>query len=170
MKTAKVTVTDYDPSWPTAFEKIRKPLADLLGPLAVRIEHVGSTSVPGLAAKPIIDLDVVIANASDFPAVCGKLGSIGYIHEGNLGIEGREAFRYESKPGLMKHHLYVCPADSPELHRHLTFRDYLRSHPPAAAEYGTVKLEAARKFPHSIDDYIQYKSSCIERLYSQCGL
>jgi GrpB-like predicted nucleotidyltransferase (UPF0157 family) len=98
------------------------------------------------------------------------LESIGYIHEGDLGIQNREAFRYSGKPHLMMHHLYVCPRDSRELHRHITFRNFLRGNPEAAKEYGRVKEEAARMFPEDIDRYMAYKSACIGKMYQQCGL
>ena len=170
MKTKQVIVTPYDPAWVLAFNAIRAELAAALGDLALRIEHVGSTSVPGLAAKPIIDIDVVIADGAALPAVIDALAAIGYIHEGDLGIPDREAFRYDTKPHLQMHHLYVCPADSAELHRHLSFRDFLRSHPDAAQRYGTVKQQAAALYPTDIDQYIAYKSECIADLYRQCGL
>lgn len=99
-----------------------------------------------------------------------KLASLGYIHEGNLGIKDREAFDYKGDTDLPKHHLYVCPEFSAELHRHLAFRDYLRNNPDAILKYSKVKEEGARLFPDSIDDYIAYKSSFIEDIYNKCGL
>ena len=170
MQTAKVIVLPYDKAWKSAFESIKQELQLALGDLALSVEHVGSTSVEGLSAKPCIDLDVVIRDASVLEEVICKLTAIGYEHEGDLGIPGREAFRYANKPHLMHHHLYVCPQDSAELHRHLVFRDYLRSHPEAVAQYGAVKETAARLYPNDIDGYIRCKAPCIEELYGQCGL
>lgn len=170
MKTKKVIVTPYDPRWPADFEVIRWELADVLGGLALRIEHVGSTSVPGLSAKPIIDLDVVIESYEVFPQTVDALSRAGYIHEGDLGIPEREAFCYKGKPHLLRHHLYVCPASSRELHRHITFRDYLRTHPDVAERYSEAKEIAARLHPYDIDGYIRCKSPCIEAIYAQCGL
>lgn len=88
-----------------------------------------------------------------------------YWNIGRIGIEGREAFAYEGKEYLQTHHLYVCPADSTELKRHLAFRDYLRSHPDAKEKYANVKLEAAKRYPDDIDKYIEYKSPVIEEIY-----
>lgn len=170
MITKKVIVTPYDSQWPHDFEAIRRELADALGDLAIRIEHVGSTSVPGLSAKPIIDIDVVISDYGVFPEVAEKLARSGYEHEGDLGIPEREAFRYENKSHLQKHHLYVCPKSSRELHRHVTFRDYLRTHPDAVKRYSEAKETAARLYSDSIDDYIRSKSPCIEAIYKECGL
>lgn len=127
MKTKHVVVLPYDEKWKQDFEDIKNELMKVLATFVNAIEHVGSTSVEGLAAKPIIDIDVVV-KPNDVKRAIAALESIGYLHEGDLGIEGREAFSYEEKEHLQTHHLYVCPEDSAELKRHLAFRDYLRSH------------------------------------------
>ena len=170
MRTTHVTVLPYDSSWGTAFEEIKKEIESAIGDLVIGIEHVGSTSVEGLSAKPIIDLDVVIKDYSVFDAIVSRLETIGYIHEGDLGIKDREAFKYLDKPHLQKHHLYVCPQYSKELLRHVTFRDYLRSNREAVQKYSAVKEAAAKLFPDDIGKYMEYKSCCIEELYAQCGL
>jgi GrpB-like predicted nucleotidyltransferase (UPF0157 family) len=170
MRTRKVIVLPYDPAWKDAFFPIQQELEQALGELALAVEHVGSTSVEGLSAKPCIDIDVVIRDYECFDRVVQRLAHIGYFHEGNLGIPDREAFGYRDKPHLMPHHLYVCPQNSRELHRHLTFRDFLRKNPEAAQVYSQVKEEAARLFPEDIDGYMAHKCPCIERLYRQCGL
>ena len=170
MRTSKVTVLPYDAAWADDFEKIKCEIVGALGDLAEGVEHVGSTAVFGLSAKPCIDIDVVIADYSTFDAVMAALSDLGYFHEGDLGIAGREAFGYTDKPHLKKHHLYVCPRDSEELHRHITFRDFLRVNPDVAEEYGRVKTEAARLYPDDIDGYIAHKSPIIEKIYRRCGL
>ena len=170
MITKHVVVLPYDEKWPADFRIIRAELIPALGPLAIAIEHVGSTSVPGLAAKPIIDLDVVIRDDTILEEVASALAKIGYRHEGDLGIAGREAFRYEGKDHLRKHHLYVCPQDSPELKRHVAFRDYLRSHPAAVREYSRIKEEAAALFPFDIDRYMEYKAPFIGKIYQEIGI
>ena len=165
MRTKHVVVLPYDKKWKRNFMEIKNELAQALGELAISIEHVGSTSVEGLAAKPIIDIDVVVKkeNIND---VVSALNSIGYIHEGDLGIPGREAFAYEGKEHLQQHHLYVCHEESLELKRHLAFRDYLRVHQEAVDEYGKIKMEAASLYPEDIDKYIEYKAPVIEKIYS----
>ena len=170
MKTAKVTVLPYDKNWKTDFEAIKREVESALGDLIIGIAHVGSTSVEGMSAKPCIDLDVIIPDRTVLDAVIQKLASIGYFHEGNLGIPDREAFGYTDKPHLQKHHLYVCPQHSAELHRHITFRDFLRKDPAAVQKYSAVKEKAAQLFPDDIDRYMAYKSPCIEELYKLCGL
>ena len=170
MKTRKVTVLPYDAAWASAFEDIKKELENALDDLIIGVEHIGSTSVVGMSAKPCIDIDIVIKDYSVFNIVVERLAAIGYIHEGDLGIKDREAFKYSNKPHLMTHHLYVCPQSSDELHRHITFRDFLRSNANAVKKYSAVKETAAKLFPYDIDKYINYKSPCIEELYRQCGL
>jgi GrpB-like predicted nucleotidyltransferase (UPF0157 family) len=118
-------IQDYDSSWPHAFSKLATGVKAALGSLIVTVEHIGSTAVPGLAAKPIIDLDVVLASPVDLPEAIRRLSSIGYVHEGDLGIPGREAFR--SPLGEVRHHLYVLTVGANELRRHLAFRDALRA-------------------------------------------
>ena len=170
MNTRRVVVLPYDGAWRDDFLKIKAELQAALGGLALVIEHVGSTSVPGLSAKPIIDIDVVIAGAALLSDVIAALRGIGYRHEGDLGIAGREAFDYEGKPHLRRHHLYVCPRDSAELKRHIAFRDYLRAHPEAVRAYSRIKEEGAALYPNDIDGYIEHKSPLIERIYREIGL
>ena len=170
MRTTRVTVVPYDATWKTAFDDIKAEIESVAGDLILGIEHIGSTSVEGLSAKPCIDIDVIIPDYTVFDAVVKKLETLGYYHEGNLGIPDREAFGYTQKPHLFKHHLYVCPRDSEELHRHITFRDFLRADPQAVQRYSAVKEQAALLFPEDIDGYMRYKAPCIGELYELCGL
>ena len=170
MRTRKVVVLPYDVAWQSAFEKIKGEIEEAIGDLIIGIEHVGSTSVEGMSAKPCIDIDVIIKDYTVFATVVESLRGIGYIHEGDLGIKDREAFKYANKPHLMTHHLYVCPRDSEELHRHIVFRDFLRKNPEAVKEYSMVKEKAAALFPDEIEQYIAFKAPCIEELYKECGL
>ncbi len=170
MVTKHVAVQAYDEAWEQNFSDIKAEIQDALGELVVSIEHVGSTSVQGLSAKPIIDIDIVIKDYSLFDDVVSRLSDIGYQHEGDLGISGREAFKYDRKDHLQNHHLYVCPQDSTELKRHIAFRDFLRSHPEAVSEYSRIKEEGAVLYPYDIDKYIEYKSPFVERIYREIGI
>ena len=170
MVTKHVVVLPYDEQWKQDFLNIKAELTGALGQLALRIEHVGSTSVQGLSAKPIIDIDVVIKDYTLLGEVVCALEKIGYRHEGNLGIVGREAFKYDGKEHLRKHHLYVCPEDSPELKRHITFREYLQTHPDAMREYSRIKEEGAKLYPYDIEGYIEHKSTFIEKIYAEIGI
>ncbi|MBU3128612.1 GrpB family protein [Clostridium tagluense] len=150
MKTKRVIVVPYDSRWNNEFQKIKLYLEKALENSIVAIEHVGSTSIEGLSAKPIIDIDVK-----------SRLKNSGYYHEGDLGIKNREAFGYSEKHEFMTHHLYVCPRDSEELKRHIAFRNYLRTHKEDREKYSVIKLQAAIKYPTDIDSYIETKSPCI---------
>ena len=170
MVTKHVVVLPYDERWKQDFQAIKNEIQDALGQLALAIEHVGSTSVKGLSAKPIIDIDVIIEDSSLLGSIISSLAAIGYHHEGDLGIAGREAFKYEGKDHLQKHHLYVCPKDSVELKRQIAFRNYLRSHPEAVREYSQIKEEGARIYPNDIEKYIEHKTSFIEKIYTEIGV
>jgi GrpB-like predicted nucleotidyltransferase (UPF0157 family) len=162
-----IVVVDYDPRWREAFERVRSTVWPIVSDIALGIEHVGSTSVPGLAAKPIIDVSIVVRAESEVPTVIERLSTLGYVHQGNLGVEGREAFR--SPEGLPAHHLYLCPRDSPGLANHLAVRDYLRMHPNTAEEYGELKKALAKQFPHDIDGYVDGKTDMLLRILRAAG-
>lgn len=170
MKSKGVIVVPYRAQWIEEFKRIKDYLSNSLEDCTLGIEHVGSTSVEGLAAKPVIDLDVIIEDRKKFETVKNRLESLGYFHQGDQGIADREAFRYDGKSEFMAHHLYVCPKDSEELKRHLVFRDHLRSHKEDRERYSAVKMEAAEKFPWDREQYMAYKSAVIEEIYRKCGL
>lgn len=157
-----IEVVDYDATWATRFREVRERIWPALEGLAIGIEHVGSTSVPGLAAKPVIDIDVVISSRGRFPAVREALHTLGYLHRGNLGIPGREAFH--RPPETYPHHLYVCSVDTPNLHDHLVLRDTLRQRPDLRDRYAAIKRQMAALHPHDIDSYIEGKGPLIEEV------
>ncbi|MBN2534584.1 MAG: GrpB family protein [Spirochaetales bacterium] len=155
----KVVIVEYNKEWMNWFNIIKDRLLKVLAGYIFSIEHVGSTSVPGLAAKPVIDIDVVIEN-KDFSIVKNRLSFLHYRHEGNLGIPGREAFKITDekiKQALPIHQLYVCDRNCNELKRHIAFRDFLKNHPGYKIKYAEIKKEAAKRYPYDIDAYIEYK-------------
>jgi GrpB-like predicted nucleotidyltransferase (UPF0157 family) len=160
-----IIVVDYDPNWPVIFECLRGRIADALGDVAAAIEHVGSTAVPDLAAKPIIDIDVVLASETRLPAAIARLARLGYSHRGDLGIPGREAFRAPANDP--PHHLYVCPPCSAEFLRHTAFRDYLRAHPEDARVYGDLKIALSERFRDDRTGYMNAKAEFVEDLTSR---
>jgi GrpB-like predicted nucleotidyltransferase (UPF0157 family) len=158
-------IVDYDPAWPPLFRKLANRALTAVGDVAVGAEHVGSTAVPGLAAKPIIDLDLVLRSTADIPIAIARLAPLGYVHEGDLGIPGREAFRWP--PSEPRHHLYALPADCPELRRHLAFREYLCTHPDAASAYGDLKRAAAQRYPGDRAAYMEAKEALIRAILAR---
>jgi GrpB-like predicted nucleotidyltransferase (UPF0157 family) len=160
-----VIVLDYDPGWPGLFQSLRRRIADALGDMAAVIEHIGSTAVPGLAAKPIIDIDVLSASETMLPAAIERLSSLGYVHRGNLGIPEREAFLAPANDP--PHHLYVCPPCSAEFRRHVAFRDYLRAHPKDAKIYSDLKIALAERFREDRSAYTAAKGEFVAELTSR---
>jgi GrpB-like predicted nucleotidyltransferase (UPF0157 family)/ubiquinone/menaquinone biosynthesis C-methylase UbiE len=134
-----LVILPYDPNWKTEFERIRDFLMDHIGDLIIKIEHIGSTSVPGLCAKPIIDLVAVIESYDVFPQIVSRLEKIGFQHEGDKGIKEREAFRRIIPDDFMDYHFYVCPKNSKEYLKQTRFRNALIKNPQIAEEYGKLK-------------------------------
>jgi len=165
-----IIVVPHDENWKHEFGKLKDEISPLLEDLIISIEHVGSTAVRGLYAKPIIDMNVIIDDFSILPIVIQRLSQINYTHVGDLGIIDREAFKYTDKPHLMEHHLYVCSKNSLEHKRQIAFRDYLRLNPDDCEKYSRIKIEMAKKFPHDIDNYISGKQSVILEIYEKCGI
>jgi GrpB-like predicted nucleotidyltransferase (UPF0157 family) len=157
-----IIVVDYNPNWPVVFETLRVEIAGALGDLPLTIEHVGSTAVPGLAAKPVIDIDVLLRSAPDLSVCIERLAGIGYEHRGDLGVPEREAFA--TPPGRPAHHLYVCPPESREFRRHVALRDYLRAHPADASAYGELKRSLAIRYRDERAAYGDSKREFIESL------
>jgi GrpB-like predicted nucleotidyltransferase (UPF0157 family) len=168
MDSRTVVVVDYDEDWPQQFEKLRARVWPVVVDVAVRIEHVGSTSVPGLAAKPIIDMTVVVAGRGDVPLAIERLTTLGYCHRGNLGIEDREAF--DHAVDLPRHNLYVCPEGSIGLVNQLAVREYLRAQPDAARQYGELKKRLASHFHNDIESYVFGKTDLILDVLRRAGL
>jgi len=155
-----VIIVDYDPRWPDVFHELSTRVSDVLEDVALTVAHVGSTSVVGLAAKPIIDMDVVVRCEADVARAIELLARLGYNHIGNQGIPGREAFSTPS--GLPDHHLYICVESSEEYRRHIAFRDYLRDNLDALTEYAALKRALAERYRDDREAYTEGKSEYIE--------
>ncbi|MBB6431160.1 GrpB family protein [Algisphaera agarilytica] len=165
---SRIEVVPYDPDWPSVFQRLHDSMWPALAPHALRIEHVGSTSVPGLAAKPIIDMTIVVPSVDELERVIEALAGLGYEHRGDLGVVGREAFR--SPEGLPVHHLYACIEGALALRNHVAVRDHLRAHPEAARQYGELKLALAEEHPNDIDAYVAGKTQMLLWILDAAGL
>jgi GrpB-like predicted nucleotidyltransferase (UPF0157 family) len=162
-----VVVVDYDEAWPNQFDALAERIWPAVRDVAHSIEHIGSTSVPGLAAKPIIDMSIVVPSSTNIPVVIGRLGALGYRHRGNLGIEGREVF--QQPPDLPRHHLYACPAGTIGLLNPLALRDYLRANADSARRYGALKKRLAEEYADDVDGYTVAKTDFILNILKQVG-
>lgn len=159
-----IVVRDYDPEWPEAFERERVALADVLGPLVTAIEHVGSTAVPGLAAKPIIDLLVGVRSLADVRSgAVQPLHSLGYAYvpEYAAWLPGELFFR-KAVHGPWTHHAHVMEPANPRWRDLLLFRDHLRRDPDVARAYGELKKRLARKFGEDIAAFREAKGPFVQ--------
>ncbi len=140
----------YTSKWIKDFNDLKTEIDKGLHGLEYSIEHVGSTSVPNLDSKPIIDIDIIYLNQMDFEEIKSGLEKIGYYHNGKQGIEDREVFKRNGKMNseildTIKHHLYVCPVDSKALERHILSRNFLRKNDWARIKYQQMKYELSEK-------------------------
>lgn len=173
----KITIEPYDEAWAKGFAELEVFFREKIGTMILGIHHVGSTSVPGLPAKPIIDLDLVIDSRDEFPQIKSLLEKLGYNHVGDFGIEEREAFRvkgpdvpYADPPRTWPlHYVYVCTKDNIALRNHLCFRDYLRANPGKAQEYAALKKKLASQHSYDIDAYVEGKSAFVTNVLRLSG-
>ncbi|ATL25635.1 GrpB family protein [Streptomyces formicae] len=166
--TDKIVISDYDPQWPERFEDLRQRPAPCVAHLAVSIEHVGSTAVPGCAAKPIIDLDIVVSEEAVMPELISLLAGQGYQYEGDLGIDGRAAF--QAPPATPGHHLYGVVAGSKPHLDHVLLRDCLRQRPDEVRCYSALKVALAQRCPAGREGRAAYsaaKSTLVEELVAK---
>ena len=166
-RTEVVNIVTYNPLWKAEFEKIRSALNALAGDLVLGIEHVGSTAVEGMAAKPIIDIDVVMESYEVFPMIQHRLEQAGYTHLGTLGVEGREVFDGGQDPGWMPCHLYVCSQDGKAYLEHIALRNYLRQNAEARQAYARLKENLAERYHQDVDAYCENKTAFIQQILNQ---
>jgi len=145
--------------WHQLFAEEEAQLRNAIGAQVVAIEHVGSTALCGLSAKPIIDIAVAVRQIADAEKCVTQLEDIGYKSRGELGIPGRQYF---TKGDPRTHHLHMVELGSDLWRSHLLFRDYLRQHPEVAKEYENLKMELARKYTENREAYTEGKAAFIE--------
>ena len=160
--TREIRVVPYDPAWPRWFEQLRERIWPAVADIALRIEHIGSTSVPGLAAKPIIDLDIVVPSPEQVGRAIERLGQAGYRWRGDLGVPGRESFKLlQPEPGLPDHHLYLVVEDSKPHVDHWLLRDVLRTDADLRREYAALKRRNADLAGDDMDVYVEAKAAFV---------
>ena len=154
-----VVLVAPDPTWPARFADVRSQIALALGAVALRIDHIGSTAIPDLVAKPIIDVQVSVADLEDEAGYAPGLAALGWP------IRLREAeqrFFREPGPHGRTTHIHVCPAGSTWERRHILFRDFLRTHPDRTRAYGELKLALAERYRHDRPSYTEAKGPFID--------
>jgi GrpB-like predicted nucleotidyltransferase (UPF0157 family) len=159
--TRLIEVVPYDPHWPARFQEEADELAAIFGEDVVEIHHIGSTAIPGIHAKPIIDVLVEVQDIGGIDALNYAMIERGYLPKGEFGIHGRRFFIKGTEEDRT-HHIHMFQTGNPEFERHLAFRDYLRAHPEEAEAYSRLKQELARRFPHDADSYMDGKNDWIK--------
>jgi GrpB-like predicted nucleotidyltransferase (UPF0157 family) len=163
---SKLEIVPYDPGWPAAFEAEAIRLRTALGTLALRIDHHGSTSIPGLGAKPIIDIQVSVAALQPISAYSGRLQAIEYVHVPHPD-DSFCPFFHRPPQWPHTHHVHLVEAGSAEERRTLAFRDYLRDHAATAREYEHLKQDLASQFVATILNRV--KRTPVQRQTSSSG-
>jgi GrpB-like predicted nucleotidyltransferase (UPF0157 family) len=161
----RVTVREWDESYQVEFGEEAMKIREIFGNEVLGVFHIGSTAVPGLKSKPIIDILVVVQDINRVDDFIGGMESIGYTSMGEYGIQGRRYFHKGQEDHT--HHVHIFEARNDHIERHIAFRDYLRSHPEVAEKYGNLKLKLADRYPEDIDSYQAGKNSIIGEIQSE---
>jgi GrpB-like predicted nucleotidyltransferase (UPF0157 family) len=163
---SRVEVVPHSPGWAAEFRAEAQRLRDALGDEVVAVHHVGSTAIPGISAKPIIDILLAVREVERLDDLGPEMSGLGYEARGEFGIPGRRFFVKHAGP-RRTHHIHAFAAGSPELERHLAFRDYMISHPENARAYGRLKEGLAQEFPTDIEAYMDGKDAFIKEMESE---
>jgi GrpB-like predicted nucleotidyltransferase (UPF0157 family) len=169
MSERRVEIVEYNPEWTRLYEEERELIQKVIGRVAVAIEHIGSTAVPGLGAKPTIDIMVAVPRISDAEKCMEPLSSIGYEYqpEQEASMPERRFFRKGQPLKEQHYHLHMIEKKSDFWKQHLLFRDYLRTHPKTAQQYYKLKKELASKYGSNREGYTEAKTSFIESIVAK---
>ena len=166
-----VQVDEYNPEWPKQFQQIKSDLERILESVPyISIEHVGSTSVPGLAAKPVIDIDIIVTQDHLQQTIDAFTIEGSYFYRGDLGIANRYSFKHNDESVLPKRNIYVCIDGSLSLRVHLAVRDICRKNAEVRQKYGQTKLELSTREWESVDEYASAKTEVIQWVLSRADL
>lgn len=160
----KVEVVPHNPRWRNAFEAEAKHIGAALGENVAAVHHIGSTAIPDIYAKPVIDLLVEVRDITKVDEQSSVMKSLGYEVMGEFGIPGRRYFRKETPEGVRTHQIHTFENGSAQVKRHLAFRDYLIAHPEDAGKYSELKRKLAEHHPQSMDDYMDGKDGFIKEM------
>lgn len=155
----QVEIVAYDPGWPRHFEEAEARLRALLGTVVAAVDHIGSTAITNMSAKPVIDIDVTLTNQADIPEASRRLVEAGFEPRGNRYNDDVWAFLLKGATPQLR--VYLCPTGNRTHERRLAFRDYLRHHPAAAEAYAVLKRQLAVRFAYDGDRYTAEKSGFI---------
>lgn len=162
-KMRNIVIVPYNPSWPELYRQEAEKIAAIFGQELIASHHIGSTSIPAMSAKPIIDMMPVVRNIETVETFNAAMMALGYESKGENGIPGRRYF-VKGSDAQRTHHVHTYKPNNPEVKRHLDFRDYLIAHPEAAQRYADLKIALAKQFRHDIDGYIAGKDAFIKEI------
>ena len=165
--TREIVVADYNPQWPSWFATVLGYIWPAVEDIALRVDHVGSTSVPGLAAKPRIDMDIVVSKPEDLGAVVERLAGVGYRRRGDLGVPGREAFSAPKEKDLPPHNLYLVVENNKAHMDHWLLRDLLMEDADARRRYADLKRNNAVLADDDMDVYVAAKAKLVGELLTR---
>jgi GrpB-like predicted nucleotidyltransferase (UPF0157 family) len=157
-----IQVVPHDPAWRGQFENEAERIAAALGEIVVRLHHIGSTAIPGIGAKPIIDMLLEVRQIARLDDRRSALEALGYEGLGEFGIRGRRYFRKNDAAGVRTHQIHAFAAGSQEIERHLAFRDYMIAHYTAAQAYSALKQQLAQAHPDDLQAYMEGKNAFIK--------
>jgi len=159
-----IVLATHDPAWAAEFARESAAVTATLADLLIALHHIGSTAIPTIVAKPVIDMLAVVTRVEILDEQRRRLESLGYEALGEFGISGRRYFRKNSNAGIRTHQLHAFAAGSMEIQRHLDFRDYLRTHSAEASEYAELKQSLARHYATNMEAYTNGKSDFIREV------
>lgn len=157
-----IRVVSHDPVWAVKFEVEAGRIAEAIGEAAVRVHHIGSTAIPQTKAKPVIDILVEVTSLDVLDRMAPRLEALGYEAKGEFGIPGRRYFRLDDARGTRTHQVHAFEAGTPNVVRHIAFRDYVRAHPLLAEEYGALKKRLAEAHPDDMAAYMDGKDAFVK--------
>lgn len=160
----RVYLVPYDPAWARDFARESSAVAAAMGHLLVAIHHIGSTAIPGIRAKPVIDMLAVVSDISLLDGKAAQLEELGYEVMGELGIPGRRYFRKDNPEGIRTHQIHAFQVGSPQIARHLVFRDFMRAHRERAEQYDALKHRLAELHPDDVARYTDGKDDFIKEM------
>ena len=165
----KIYMVPHDPEWRQEFEREAAQITAVLGGGVVTVHHIGSTAIPGIYAKPVLDMLLVVQNHAELDEKQVQMEALGYIALGEFGIPGRRYFRRDNAEGDRTHQVHAFEAGSPQIDRHLAFRNYMIAHPDIARQYSDLKRELAAKHPNDIEAYMDGKDEFIQEIDRQAA-
>jgi len=158
----RIQVVAHNPAWRDEFKAEARRITRALGDLVIHLHHIGSTAIPGIFAKPIIDFLMEVDDIVELDDRSLVMEELGYEPMGEFGIPGRRYFRKNNASGVRTHHVHAFEADSTEVERHLAFRDYMMAHPEEAQAYSDLKRKLAQEYPDDIEAYMDGKDPFIK--------